>query len=120
MDVDALLLLVAFRHRITEADIGAGLERVEAIIGRTLDEDAARDALSRAVARGDLRDPVRLPPGALQCHWQLELTPQGVETVRALLRGERGLSADELPKLIEEVASGVLTAAGQRPTGEPV
>jgi len=25
-------------------------------------------------------EPVRLPPGALQCHWHLELTPRGQET----------------------------------------
>jgi len=85
MDLDALLLLVAFRHRIREAELGAGLARFEAIVGRAVDEGAFRDVLARAVARGDLYDPVRLPPGALQCHWHLELTPRGVETAQALL-----------------------------------
>jgi hypothetical protein len=53
--------------------------------------------LARAVARGDLHDPVRLLPGSLQCHWQLELTLQGVNTVRALLRdlGPAALSSIE-------------------------
>jgi hypothetical protein len=90
-----LLLLVAFRHRIEEADIGAGLSRFEEIIGRTMDEGEFRTALARAIAAGDLFDPVRLPPGALQCHWHLELTPKGVNAVRALLH-EHGGSADEL------------------------
>lgn len=90
-----LLLLVAFRRRVKEADIGAGLSCFERIIGRTMDEGEFRAALARAVADGDLRDPVRLPPGALQCHWHLELTPKGVSAVRALLR-DRGASADEL------------------------
>ncbi len=95
MDFDALLLLVAFRHRIREADIGAGLARFEAIIGRSVDEGECRGALARAVAAGDLLDPVRLPPGALQCHWHLELTPKGVSAVRAMLHGQNK-TADEL------------------------
>jgi hypothetical protein len=99
MDMTALLLLVAFRHRIKEADIGAGITRFEAIIGRKIDEGEFQDALARAVARGDLRDPVRLLPGALQCHWHVELTPGGIDTVRILLR-EHGRSADDLADLI--------------------
>ncbi len=86
MDLTALLLLVAFRHRIKEADIGAGIAAFETIIGHKLDEGEFRDAFACAVARGDLRDPVRLLPGSLQCHWHVELTPQGANTVRTLLR----------------------------------
>ena len=85
MDLAALLLLVAFRHRIKEADIGAGLARFEEIIGHAVDEGEFRTALAHAVAAGELLDPVRLPPGALRCHWHLELTPKGVNAVRALL-----------------------------------
>lgn len=85
MDLTALLLLVAFRHRIKETDIGAGIATFETIIGRKIDEGEFRGALARVVARGELYDPVRLPPGALQCHWHVELTPEGVNTVRTLL-----------------------------------
>ena len=95
MDLAALLMLVAFRHRIKEADIGAGIARFEAITGTSVDEGEFRAALARAVAAGDLLDPVRLPPGALQCHWHLELTPKGVGAVRALLHGQ-DKTADEL------------------------
>lgn len=103
MDMTALLLLVAFRHRIKEADIGAGIARFEAIIGHKVDEGEFRNALARAVARGDLLDPVRLLPGALQCHWHVELTPGGADTVRALLR-EHGRSADDLADLVREAS----------------
>ena len=95
MDLAALLLLVAFRHRIRETDIGAALARFEAIIGAGVDADEFSAALARAVAAGDLLDPVRLAPGALQCHWHLELTPKGVNAVRALLHGQ-DKTADEL------------------------
>jgi hypothetical protein len=79
----ALLLLVACRNRVLEPDLGSGLARIGQIIGRTLDaEDVA--ALADAVAAGDLHDPVRLPPGALQCHWHLRLTPQGMAKALAL------------------------------------
>jgi len=86
MDMTALLLLVAFRHRIKAANIGAGIAAFEMIIGRKVDEGEFRDALACAVAGGDLRDPVRLLPQSLQCYWHVELTPKGVNTVRALLR----------------------------------
>jgi hypothetical protein len=97
MDMAVSLLLVAFRHRLKEADIGAGMAAFATIIGRKIDEGGFRDALARAVAKGDLHDPVRLLPGSLQCHWQLELTPQGVNTVRLLLRdlGPAALSSIE-------------------------
>ena len=95
MGMASLLLLVAFRHRIKEADIGAGFARFEAIIGRKIDEGEFRAALARAVAAGEALDPVRLPPGALQCHWHLELTPKGVSAVRTLLHGQ-DRTADEL------------------------
>jgi hypothetical protein len=38
---------------------------------------AIASAVHDALAAGWVHDPVRLPPGALHCHWNLELTPQG-------------------------------------------
>ncbi len=90
-----VLLLIGFRHSITEPNVEAGFERVQAIMGGKLDANAFHDALASSLRDGLIREPVRLPEGSLQCHWHLELTPKGVETVRALLR-ERGVSADEL------------------------
>ena len=34
--------------------------------------------LLSALRDGLIREPIRLPEGALQCHWHLELTPKGV------------------------------------------
>ncbi len=42
MDLATLLLVVAFRHRIKEAEIGAGLARFEAIVGASVDEGEFR------------------------------------------------------------------------------
>ena len=45
---------------------------------------------SKAVVRevglrdGLIREPIRLEPQALQCHWRLELTPDGVALARTL------------------------------------
>ena len=108
MSMTALLLLVAFRHQIKEADIGAGLARFEAVIGRGVDEGEFRTALAGAVTAGNLLDPVRLPPGALQCHWHLELTPKGVNAVRTLLH-DQGRTADELIGLEPPVRQGVFS-----------
>ena len=48
--------------------------------------DAVAHLLVAACLRdGLIREPVRLPAGALQCHWRLELTPDGVAAARALI-----------------------------------
>jgi len=55
-----------------------------------LGTDASRAMLAGvvqdAVAAGLLHDPVRLPPGALHCHWHLELTPRGRQAVPGIRR----------------------------------
>jgi hypothetical protein len=89
------LLLIAFRHSISEPNVEAGFARIQGIVGGKLDPAAFHDALASCLREGLLREPVRLPEGSLQCHWHLELTPKGVEAVRTLLR-EHGVSADEL------------------------
>lgn len=95
MELSDLLLLVAFRHRIEEPDHDSGLLRVATIAGRDVDPNGFHAVLAGALADNYIRDPVQLRPGALQCHWHLELTPQGVEQVLRLLR-EHGETADEL------------------------
>lgn len=90
-----LLLLIAFRHTIDEADVEAAFERIRAIAGGKLDVAAFHEALASGLRDRLIREPVRLEAGSLQCHWHLELTPEGVEAVRALLR-ERGTTADQL------------------------
>ena len=86
MDLDSLLLVSAFRHQVREADSAAGQLRVEAIAGRQIDSAEFASAIRRLVTGGLIHDPVFLPAGALQCHWRLEPTPEGVATVQAMVR----------------------------------
>jgi hypothetical protein len=84
MDAIALLLGTAFRYRISEPDIEAGFERFVALIGQTVTYQAFCDAVASCLRDGLIREPIRLLDGALQCHWHLELTPNGVARARAL------------------------------------
>ena len=83
MDLRGLLLTVAYRHRISEPTIEAGFERFLALVSEPVALAAFSDAVAGCVRDGLLREPVRLPEGALQCHWHLELTPKGVAAARA-------------------------------------
>ena len=73
MNAQSLLLTTAFRHRISEPNIEAGFERFRSV------------AVAACLREGLIREPIRLPEGALQCHWHLELTPAGVHAARRLL-----------------------------------
>ena len=79
------LLFVAFHQRVTAPDNDAGLAHLAASTDRVASVNEWRTAVADALAAGYIHDPVRLPAGALQCHWHLELTPNGVETARRLL-----------------------------------
>jgi hypothetical protein len=82
MDARAALLTVAFRHQISEPNIEAGYERLTALSPVPVGYDAFREAIDTCLRDGLIREPIRLPEGALQCHWRLELTPMGVEAAR--------------------------------------
>ena len=86
MDAVTLLLTTAFRHAINEPNIEAGFERFAALTGGAVTYNAFCDAVAECLRKGLVREPIRLPEGALQCHWHLELTPAGVAEVRELLR----------------------------------
>jgi hypothetical protein len=86
MDVLGLLLTTAFRHTINEPNIEAGFTRFTALEGEGVSYAAFCDAVAAALRDGLIREPIRLPEGALQCHWHLELTPKGVDTATELLR----------------------------------
>jgi len=85
MDAKALLLTAAFRHSINEANIEAGFERFRSVASAHVDYQAFCDAVAACLREGLVREPIRLPEGALQCHWHLELTPKGVEAACKLL-----------------------------------
>ncbi|MDR3530531.1 MAG: hypothetical protein P4L90_08285 [Rhodopila sp.] len=87
MDAIALLLTTVFHHVINEPNIEAGFARFEALTDRTVAYDLFCQTVADGVRDGLIREPVRLPEGALQCHWHLELTPAGVAAARALLHG---------------------------------
>ena len=82
MDAVALLLTTALTHRIREANLEAGFERFSTLTGGAVSYGAFCDAVAASVRDGLVREPIRLPEGALQCHWHLELTPGGVAAAR--------------------------------------
>ncbi len=84
MDLSHDVLLAVLRNRIDETDREAGLARLRGILG-SADDAAIAATVSQQVAAGLLHDPVRLEPGALQCHWRLELTPAGYAEIEHLL-----------------------------------
>ena len=85
MDVKALLLTTVFRHRINEPNIEAGFERFVTLTDQSIAYDAFCGAVAACLREGLIREPIRLPEGALQCHWHLELTPKGVTAARQSL-----------------------------------
>lgn len=97
-DARARLLAIAFRHSISEPNIEAGFERIQALVGGTLSYDGLREALDSCLRDGLIREPVRLPEGALQCHWRLELTSAGVAAARRLVLFQTG----ENPSAVRE------------------
>lgn len=78
-DAISLVLRTAYRHAVREPTAEAGFARIREITGTTLSDAVLADAVARCVAAGHLKDPVRLEEGALQCRWQLDLTPAGVQ-----------------------------------------
>src|ERR1700687_1996651 len=99
MDAATLLLTTAFRHRISEPNIETGFERFCALAGQAVTYDAFCDAVATCLLGGLIREPVRLPEGALQCHWHLELTPAGVEAARRVM--DRGRDLAEFTNLYD-------------------
>ena len=76
------VLDVAFRHVINESNIEAGYDRFAALSGTAIGFEDFRAAVAEGLRRGWFREPIRLPEGALQCHWHLQLTPEGVAAAR--------------------------------------
>jgi hypothetical protein len=85
MDGLSLLLATGLRHAISAPNVEAGYRRIAELTGGVLDQSGFEVALASALRDGLIREPVRLPEGALQCHWRLELTPKGLAAARALL-----------------------------------
>jgi hypothetical protein len=73
---DALLRLVLARPIVVDT-MEEGLDVLTQRLGSEVSRAAMAAAVQDVVASGFAYEPVRLPPGALQCHWHLELTPLG-------------------------------------------
>jgi len=84
---EVTLLRAALRHRIVEPNVEAGFGR---LTGGPVDETAFHAGVARCLVDGLIRDPIRLPEGALQCHWHLDLTPPAVEAARQAIDGRGG------------------------------
>jgi hypothetical protein len=84
-----ILLQVAFRHTVRADDAEQAFACVEALAGEPMQAALFHDAVAACLHDGVIREPVRLPAGRLQCHWRLELTPEGVARVRDLAASTR-------------------------------
>src|SRR5664279_2746356 len=97
MDAVALLLITAEQHAIGEPDIEAGFARFRSLVAEDIDFAAFCDAVAACQRDGLIREPVRLPETALQCHWRLELTEAGRAAAKAARRPEWGDGAARKP-----------------------
>ena len=82
---DALLRL-ALTADIREDEAADGMRRAAQAIGAPVAEVEAE--IAAMVRAGLLYDPIRIPEGALKCHWRLEPTPKGAaEAAKLAARG---------------------------------
>ena len=75
---DALLRALLARPIIVDT-MENGLDVLIKRLCRDMSRATVATAVQEVVASGLAYEPVRLPPGALQCHWHLELSPRGQE-----------------------------------------
>lgn len=78
--LDDLLLEISDQEIVADT-MEAGLDMLADRLGTDASRAVLAGVLQDAVAVGLMHDPVRLPPGALHCHWHLELTPLGRQAV---------------------------------------
>jgi hypothetical protein len=86
------LLRLALTGGIREDEAVDGLRRAAAALNAPL--EAVEREIAALVAEGLLYDPVRLPPGALKCHWRLEPTPQGAALAASAGEGYQAPARD--------------------------
>nr|WP_294504783.1 hypothetical protein [uncultured Rhodopila sp.] len=78
------LLLTLAHRQIRAPDADAGLSLLAEAAGGDASPGLWQSAVAEAVAEQLIHDPVRLPAGALQCHWHLQLTPSGTAAAQRL------------------------------------
>ena len=67
-------VLVAARAGLQAESAEEGFAAIRRLTGTAFTDAVLAQAVAEAVASGQVPDPVRLMPGALQCLWRLELT----------------------------------------------
>jgi hypothetical protein len=67
-------VLVAARAGIRAESAEEGYASIRRLTATAFSDSELADAVAAAVAERVILDPVRLLPGALQCHWRLELS----------------------------------------------
>jgi len=82
------VLFAAWKGAVTADNAEDGFDRLRTITGSALTNAEIADAVAECLRRKLVRDPVRLPEGALQCHWTLELTQAGADALRDILTCE--------------------------------
>ena len=78
------LLRIGLRHFISTPNAEAAQAEIERLTSAALTAPDFADAVITLLSRGLIHDPIRLEDQALQCHWRLELTPNGVAHARTL------------------------------------
>ncbi len=66
-------VLAAAQTGLRADDAEAGFAAIRATTGTAFSDAELARAVALSVAERLVRDPVRLPPGSLQCHWHLQL-----------------------------------------------
>ncbi len=84
MALGALLLRTGLVHFVSAPSAELALGEIERLSGQRIDATDFAAAIADLLSRGLIRDPIRLEDQALQCHWRLELTPDGVALARTL------------------------------------
>ena len=85
MDAKSLLLATALRHRINEPNVETGFERFQKFAEYEIDYGEFCEAVAACLREHLIHEPIRLPEGALQCHWHLELTSGGVAAAKQIV-----------------------------------
>ena len=79
-----ILLRIGLRHFISAPTAEAAQAEIERLTATRLAPADFAITIATLLFRGLIHDPIRLEDQALQCHWRLELTPNGVAHARTL------------------------------------
>ena len=111
-EVQSALLTTAFHNIISAPTIEAGYDHFRSISGIAATFQEFCDAVVDCLREGLIHEPIRLPEGALQCHWHLELTPDGIEIARSIVRTGSHPSPVSSERRPDTAGNGLARASG--------